>query len=47
MDEKQNQSENLDNPIQTETQNIKSQKPLITLSTFTRGKKSFIAINSS
>ena len=34
MDEKQNQTEKLDNPIQTETQNIKSQKPLITLSTF-------------
>lgn len=34
MDEKQNQSENIDNPIQTETQNIKSKKPLMTLSTF-------------
>ena len=34
MDEKQNQSENIDNPIQTEAQNIKTQKPLITLSTF-------------
>ena len=34
MDEKQNQSESIDNPIQTETQNIKSKKPLMTLSTF-------------
>lgn len=34
MNEKQNQSENIDNPIQTETQNIKSKKPLMTLSTF-------------
>lgn len=34
MDEKKNQSENIENPIQTEQQNIKTKRPLMSLSTF-------------
>lgn len=34
MNKKQKQSKNLDNPIQTETQNIKSKRTLMTFSTF-------------